>query len=318
MSELRFNPFLSQWTIIAAHRQDRTYFPPADSCPLCPTVPGEAQTEIPFADYQVAVFENRFPSLTSRPEAAASPGSLLKAAPAHGVCEVVCYTPDHDRTFADLSRLEANRLAHVWRDRYAELIKRPGVEYVFIFENRGKEIGVTLTHPHGQIYAYPFVPPLAGARLDQEKRHWETYGRNLSDDWLAEELGCAVRIVWQSKHFVTLCPYFSRFPYEVHVVATTSWPSLCSMTNEGLEDLADSMLKVANAYDRLFGFPLPYIMAMHQHEADYTRFRVEFTPLHRTESKLKFLAGSETAMGAFILDVPPEEAASRLRDCIHT
>lgn len=315
MPELRYNPFLGQWVILASHRQDRTYFPPEHACPLCPTSPDGARTEIPYSSYEVAVFENRFPSLEEEPGRADSLGATLSAAPAKGVCEVVCYTPDHNRSFGDLSPLEATHLAHVWRDRFLDLSQRPGVAYVFIFENRGREIGVTLSHPHGQIYAYPFLPPLAEARLKHERRHWESTGRNLAEDWIIEEIGLGTRVLSDSDDFITLCPYFSRFPFEVHIVAKQPWPSIAEIPDSGLSNLAGSMLQAVKAYDRLFGFPLPYIMAMHQYWADYTRFRVEFTPLHRTESKLKFMAGSEVAMGAFILDVPPEAAASKLREC---
>lgn len=315
MAELRYHPFLGQWVIAASHRQSRTYFPPDDHCPLCPTTKGKDPTEIPFPTYQVAVFENRFPSLSSPAPNPESPGGILMAAPAEGVCEVVCYTPDHHKTFTDLTHIEVIRLTHVWRDRYNELIRRPNVEYVFIFENRGREIGVTLSHPHGQIYAYPFIPPLAKARLHQEQEHWESHGTNLTDEWLSEELAAGTRILKDTESFVALCPYFARFPFEVHVVAKNPRRSLADMQDAELESLAALLLELASAYDALFGFPLPYIMAMHQFEAEFTRFRIEFTPLHRSENKLKFLAGSETAMGAFIVDVLPEDAANRLRTC---
>lgn len=315
MAELRYHPFLQQWVVVASHRQARTHLPPEEHCPLCPTAPGSSATEIPIPTYQVAVFENRFPSLLSNPPEVDSPGEVLRAAPALGTCEVVCYTPDHNKTFADLSAREAFQLAMVWRDRYLDLAHRPEVRYVFIFENRGREIGVTLTHPHGQIYAYPFVPPLAKARLEAESNHWQECGTYLADDWLNEELASAERVLTENEDFAAICPYFARFPFEVHVVAKGPWNSLASIPDSGLKSLAGTLSSVAKSYDRLFGFPLPYIMAMHQFEADYTRFCVEFSPLHRTETKLKYLAGSETAKGTFILDVAPEEAADRLRAC---
>ena len=174
MSELRFHPFLGQWVITATHRQERTFFPPDDYCPLCPTKPGGFPTEVPLAEYDIVVFENKFPSLATPASQPAVEGSeLMPVRPSGGVCEVVCYTSDHSATFADLPAEQVRKLARVWRDRFVDLANRPGVEYVMIFENKGREIGVTLSHPHGQIYAYPFVPPVVAQRVEREQRHVE-------------------------------------------------------------------------------------------------------------------------------------------------
>jgi len=168
---LRWNPLLEEWVTVAPWRQDRTYHPPAEHCPLCPTRPGEPETEIPEPDYHIVVFENRFPSYTGD----------------QGRAEVVCYTPDHDSSLGEQSVDHIRDLIEVWRDRTSELGRLPNVRYVYVFENRGEEIGVTLSHPHGQIYAYPFIPPMIQRELAAEARHTRKTGRCLYGDVIAGE-----------------------------------------------------------------------------------------------------------------------------------
>lgn len=316
MSELRYHPFLDTWVITAAHRQDRTYHPPPGFCPLCPTRDPSNPTEVPFDDYDIVVFENRFPSLSPNPPEPSIGGNpLLPVAPASGVCEVVCYTSRHEGSFAELPRSTARKLTRVWQERYCTLMARTGIEYVFLFENKGAVIGVTLSHPHGQIYAYPFVPAVPKKELESERRYFESNRRQLAADWLEQEMvdDQGARVVYANASFVALVPYFARYTYEIHVAARGTWGSLAPMSPRVLDDLADVLQTVAQTYDRLFGFSMPYVMAMHQFDADYTRFHVEFYPPHRTADKLKYLAGSEAGAGAFINDLLPEQAAEQLR-----
>lgn len=318
MSELRYHPFLQTWVLTATHRQDRTFHPPPDFCPLCPTASGGFPTEIPVPEYDMAVFENKFPSLTQPPAPPAIDGTtLVPVMPSDGVCEVVCYSSRHDGSFAELPRDQARKLTRVWRDRLADLGSREGIEYVFIFENKGVEIGVTLSHPHGQIYAFPFVPPIPAQRLCAEEEHFQAHGTALGDGWLDEELADGRRIVSCSEPFVAVVPSFARYPYEVHVASHGGQRSLLDMSPSDLDALADSLLDVTRRYDRLFGFSMPYIMAMFQEPRrgkwPHTRFRVEFYPPYRTAEKLKYLAGVESAMGTFINDTLPEETAAKLR-----
>lgn len=318
MSELRYHPFLDEWTITATQRQDRTFHPPDDYCPLCPTKPGGFPTEIPVGAYEIAVFENKFPSLSAPPPDPAVAGMPeAPVRPAAGVCEVVCYTDRHDLTFAQLPRERAEQLAAVWRERTIEIGARPDVEYVFVFENKGKEIGVTLSHPHGQIYGYPFVPARIRGVLDRERASREATGRTLSERWIASEMADGRRVVLQNRSFIAIVPFFARYPFEVWVAARAHLRSLAEMDRPTLADLADALHRVARAYDRLFGFSMPYVMAMLQEPAvpGYRDawFRAEFTPPYRTADKLKYLAGSEAAAGVFINDTLPEETAARLR-----
>jgi len=321
MSELRWNPLLGEWTITATHRQERTFLPPANYCPLCPTQPGAFETEIPAPAFDIVVFENRFPSLQAVPPLPAVEGSALyPVRPAQGVCEVVVYTDRHTTTLAEESVERIRRLILVWCDRFAELGAREEVAYVYIFENKGEAIGVTLHHPHGQIYAYPFIPPRVARQLAQSRQHWARTGRDLLGDILVAEQDDGRRIVCENEAFVVFVPFFARYPYETLVVPKRQVTAIVDFNAHERQLLAEILKTLLVGYDRLFGFSLPYIMALHQRPTDgqdypYVRFYIEFLPPHRTAAKLKYLAGSESGAGAFINDTIPEETAPRLRAC---
>ncbi len=320
--ELRWNALLAEWVIVSTGRQGRTFLPPDEYCPLCPTASAsDFATEIPSADYEVAVFENRWPSF--RPDApAVTDGSPReRRARAAGVCEVVVYSPDHTRTIAAMSQPQVRRLVDVWADRYEELSARPEVKYVFIFENRGKEIGVTLTHPHGQIYAFPFVPPRVAREHEAAASHFEATGRCLQCDLLAEELSHGRRIVGEAHGFVAYVPFAARVPYEVHIAATGHRASLLDLGGAERDGLAALLRDVQAMYDALWGFAMPYTMSMHQAASDGSErpgehLHIEFLPPYRTRDKLKYLAGVETGAGTFINDTSPEEKAAELRDAM--
>lgn len=314
MSELRWHPFLREWVITATHRQERTFFPPDDYCPLCPTRSEGVPTEIPRNDYEIAVFENRFPSLSNPPPGPAiEPSKVADVRPSVGICEVVCYSPSHTATLADLSAEQVRRLVRVWKERYMRLSALPEIAYVYIFENKGKEIGVTLSHPHGQIYAYPFVPRVIQTRLDAEQQYFLSTGRRLIDDWIADEMADGRRIVYETPRWVCVVPLFARYPYEVHIAPKFAAADLRALDDAALDGLADALQTITRKYDRLFGFSMPYIMSIFQFHADYTGLVVEFTPPYRTADKLKYLAGSEAGCGVFINDTLPEETAEQLR-----
>jgi UDPglucose--hexose-1-phosphate uridylyltransferase len=321
MSEIRWNPLLGEWTITATHRQERTFLPPADYCPLCPTQPGAFETEIPAPAFDIVVFENRFPSLQAVPPPPVVEGSALyPVRPAHGICEVVVYTDRHTTTLAEESVERIRRLILVWCDRFAELGAREEVAYVYIFENKGEAIGVTLHHPHGQIYAYPFIPPRIARQLAQSRQHWARTGRDLLGDILAAEQDDGRRIVCENDAFAVFVPFFARYPYETLLVPKRQVTAIVDFDAYERQRLAEILKTLLVGYDRLFGFSLPYIMALHQRPTDgktypYVRFYIEFLPPHRTATKLKYLAGSESGAGVFINDTIPEETAPRLRAC---
>jgi UDPglucose--hexose-1-phosphate uridylyltransferase len=317
--ELRWNSVLGEHVIVSTGRQGRTFLPPPEYCPLCPTAAPDAfATEIPAAEYEIAVFENRFPSFRPDAPAVADDSPLERRARAEGVCEVIVYTPAHDATLASLSERQARHLVEVWTERYRELAARPEVAYVFIFENRGQEIGVTLTHPHGQIYAFPYVPP----RVEQEHAaadaHAATTGRCLHCDVVAGDMKAAVRVVAQDDGFVAYVPFAARVPYEVHVTAIEHRPSLLDLADAERDGLARILRRVQATYDALWDRPMPYTMSMHQAATGgMTRagdhLHVEFMPPYRSRDRLKYLASVETGAGSYINDTSPEEKAAELR-----
>jgi UDPglucose--hexose-1-phosphate uridylyltransferase len=310
-SEVRRDPLLGDAVAIASHRQGRTYHPPADQCPLCPSQ-GERLSEIPDSSYDVAVFENRFPSLAGD----------------SGRCEVVCFTSDHNASFADLTEEQARLVLEAWTDRTSELSHLPSVEQVFCFENRGPEIGVTLGHPHGQIYAYPFTTPRTALMLRSLAAHKEaTGGENLFDAVLEQELA-GERVVLESEHWVAFVPYAAHWPYELHLYPKRRVPDLLGLDEDARTEFPKVYLELLRRFDRIFGeneTPTPYIAAWHQApfgqleefegvSRDDFALHLELFTIRRTSGKLKFLAGSESGMSVFVNDVPPERAAERLRE----
>nr|WP_203696742.1 galactose-1-phosphate uridylyltransferase [Streptomyces rubrogriseus] len=310
-SEVRRDPLLGDSVAVASHRQGRTYHPPADQCPLCPS-DGERLSEIPDSAYDVVVFENRFPSLAGD----------------SGRCEVVCFTSDHDASFADLSEEQARLVLDAWTDRTSELSHLPSVEQVFCFENRGAEIGVTLGHPHGQIYAYPFTTPRTALMLRSLAAHKDaTGGGNLFDAVLEEELA-GERVVLEGEHWAAFVPYAAHWPYEVHLYPKRRVPDLLGLDEAARTEFPKVYLELLRRFDRIFGAgepPTPYIAAWHQAPfgqleefegvtRDDFALHLELFTIRRTSGKLKFLAGSESGMNVFINDVPPERAAERLRE----
>lgn len=318
MSELRWDPLLGEWVITATERQERTFLPPKDFCPLCPARPDGVPTEIGRADFDVVVFDNRFPSLRpDSPPPAVTGTALMPVRPAEGACEVVVYTPRHEGTLADASLGRLRRLVAVWADRTTALAHRSGIDYVYVFENKGEVIGVTLAHPHGQIYAYPFIPPVIDREVAQAAKHRSETGGCLWCDVLHEEREDGRRVVFEAGSWTATVPFFARWPYEAHLVPSRHVGFLSELTAGERDGLAVTLKAVLAKYDALFGFSLPYIMAVHQApvrtDASAYHLHVEFYPPNRTASKLKYLAGSEAGAGAFINDTLPEETAAELR-----
>jgi UDPglucose--hexose-1-phosphate uridylyltransferase len=311
VSELRFDELRGEQVVYAIHRQERTFLPALEHCPLCPTRPGGEQTEIPFPSFEIAVFDNRFPAFE---------------APL-GAAEVVVYTDRHDGSFGTLAPERAEALMWVWRHRYLELGAREDIDYVFIFENRGVEVGVTLSHPHGQIYGYPFLPPVPALELAADAR----LGGCAPCVLLDRELADRERVLLENEAVVAYIPHSARWAYEAHVVMRRHRPSLLDCDGEELRLLADALQALVRGYDALFDRPFPYVMAVHQAptsgssstvtasgepDAGGGHLHVEFYPPLRTAEKLKYLAGSEQGAGTFISDTLPEESAAALREAM--
>jgi UDPglucose--hexose-1-phosphate uridylyltransferase len=320
LPELRLDPLTGEWISIATARQGRAFLPPADHDPLAPSAPGRP-TEIPD-NYDVAVFENRSPSFgpglpapgEDEPGGDAARDGIApgRSRPGYGRCEVVCFGPQHEGSWGDFSVSRARTVVEAWADRTAELSTLPGVEQVYVFENRGREIGVTLHHPHGQIYAYPYVTP----RTRRLLQSIDEYGPDLMADILAFEQNSG-RVLIKGEHFTVFVPFAARWPVEVHMLAHRHVPDFAATTGAERDEIAYLYRRIAQAVDLLYDTPTPYIGAWHQAPVavgrDTVRLMLQVTSPRRAADKLKYLAGSETGMGAFIGDISPEDSADRLK-----
>lgn len=318
VSELRFDPLQEEWVIVASHRQERTHLPPPDECPLCPSTPDKG-TEIPSPAYDVVVFENRFPSLTAQ-DVNESGSDLLRVANGVGRCEVICFSSDHEASFSQLSDQRLSTIADSIVDRTRELSRIPGVEYVLVFENRGSEVGVTLHHPHGQIYGYPFIPPKPLRALQAAGKFNSSGAGCLFCAILESELSDGRRVIARRNGFVAYVPSAARWPYEVHILPDKHVADLEDLPRDERLDLFRLQADVIAGFDGLFDEPIPYLATLFQapvaHMRDLAHLRVEVVSPRRAPGKLKYLAASESAAGAFVNDVVPERAAAELRESI--
>jgi UDPglucose--hexose-1-phosphate uridylyltransferase len=313
---LRWHPFRAEWVDYAGHRQDRTFLPPPGYDPLAPTLPGGEPTELPEGPWQIAVFENRFPSLA--PGAPEPDPSIVETRAGRGSCEVVVYTPEPTGGLGDLPHERIELLLEVWADRTRELGAREGIDYVMPFENRGIEVGATLHHPHGQIYAYPFVPPIPARELEEQRRHLERHGRGLLESHLEAEMRDGRRLVYCGDRAVAIVPAFARYPYDVWIAPRAPVPSLTGLSSEQRADFARALRTVVRKYDALQGRPFPYVMVFHQAPTDgrphpEAHVHAEFYPPYRTPNRLKYLAGTEIGAGLFTNDALPEAKAAELQ-----
>ncbi len=313
---LRWHPLRGEWIAYAGYRQTRTFMPPSDFNPLAPTSDPDNPTELPSGGYDVAVFENRFPSLSRLAHDA--PDAVVETRPALGACEVVVFTRDESASLASLSVDHVAMVIAVWADRTRELGARHEVLYVMPFENRGAEVGVTLPHPHGQIYAYPFVPPVAARELAQQKAHWELRGTGLLADLIARELADGRRVIHAAERAVSLMPACARYAYELWVAPTRAAPTLDALTDDEVADLALALKVSLMKLDALWSRPMPYVMVLHQAPTDgaphpEAHVHIEIYPYLRMPGRLKYLAGSELGAGVFTADTIPEQKAAELR-----
>ena len=303
---MRWNPSRDEWVTYSAERKNRTSFPPKEYCPLCPGANLSYPTEIPFSNFEVAVFPNRWASFNSLGENISIKNILTK--PSKGECEVVVYSQEHLDTISEMPLDRIELLTNVWIDRYNELKKNPYVKYVLPFENRGEECGVTLHHPHGQIYAYPFIPPAIEAEVKAFRN--ENFLLKIMSQ-LEEKY-----YVYQNEHFIAAVPPFARYAYEVWIIPKKQIEGPWKFSDNQIEDFSKCIQKVVNGYDKFLDKKCPYIMGLHAspelNDKNF-HFHVEFYPPLRHGDKPKVLAGSESMAGVFIMDVLPEDSAKVLR-----
>ena len=311
---MRQDVLTGDWISVAAARQNRVFLPPAHQDPLAPATP-ENPSEIP-SNYDVAVFENRSPSFGPEVGEADVAGiGFERTAPSYGRCEVVCFSPEHEGSFGTQTPSRARTVIEAWADRTAALSAMPGIRQVFPFENRGQEIVVTLPHPHGQIYAYPYVTP----RTQRLLASIDELGPDLFERMLDRERS-STRVLLSGEHWTAFVPFAARWPIEVHMLPHRHVPDFAATNEEERDELSHLYLELLRGIDAVYDTPTPYIAAWHQAPVDLARDSVrlslQLTSPRRAADKLKFLAGSEAAMGAWIGDVPPERSAELVREGI--
>jgi len=311
MTELRWNPTVREWVSTASHRQDRPLLPEA-WCPFCPD-----SGRVP-KDYDVYIYPNDFPAFSiPAPDPAIAGDDFYRVSRSHGRCDVVLYHPDHNTSLPELPLDHLVKLVRLWRRRFTELKATPGIRYVLIFENKGAVIGVTMPHPHGQIYAFPFIPPRLKMELAAAQAHQRARKRCLFCDILKKERHDGRRIIAENRSFSAFIPFYARWPYEVHIFARRHVSALDEFKPAEERGLAEILKRVTQKYDNLFQMSFPYMMLLHQAPTrgkfPHFHFHIEFYPPHRSRDKLKYLASVESGSGTFLNDSLAEEKAAELR-----
>jgi len=311
---MRWHPLRREWVIYAGHRQNRTFLPPKDFSPLAVSKSKEFPTEMPEGNYEVAVFENLFPSLNETTDE--KPSLLVPTNPAKGICEVVVFTQDPDTALGHMPVERVELVLKVWADRTIELAKHEDIQYVMPFENKGVEMGVTLHHPHGQIYAYSFIPPVQERILESMKAH--ARGK-LLEEMIAEEKKDGRRVIVETDNVIAFIPVCARYTYETWIAPKKSFQHLHEMDPQTMRELAIVLKTVLLKFDGLWEKPFPYLMTLFQAPVDgndypFAHLYLQLTPPYRTKDRLKYLAGTELGAGIFVNDSYPEEKAKELQD----
>lgn len=313
MAELRFNPLTKDWVMIASHRQDRPQMP-KDWCPFCP-----GSGKVP-ENYDVYKYDNDFPALSQNPPVPDDVATdIYKTKPAYGKCEVILYSPNHTITLPELPQAHIRKLVDLWTERFTEISKDENIKYVFIFENRGEVVGVTMPHPHGQIYGYSVIPKKIELELDSCKEHFENTNNCLICDMLKDEMNCGKRIIIENEDFVAFLPFFSEYPYGMYIAAKSHKQNLTEFNDREKDNLAKILRETTGTLDSLFDYKFPYMMCMYQNPvnvgdvSDYSHFHIAFYPPMRSKDKQKFNASSETGVWAHCNTTAPEAVSEELR-----
>ncbi len=313
MAELRWHPLTRDWVMIASNRQDRPQMP-KDWCPFCP-----GSGKVPD-DYEVYEYDNDFPALSQNPpEPDDVANDFFRVKPAYGKCEVILYSPGHTVTLPELSVEHIEKLVDLWIERFQAISSDPKIKYVFIFENRGEAVGVTMPHPHGQIYGYSFVPKKIELELASAREYKKEKGSCIFCDMRREELAAQKRIIFQDEHFTVFLPFFTEYPYGVYIISNRHCQNIAEFTAQEKASFAKTLRNTVGMLDSLFGYRFPYMMCMHnapvngEDTSEYYHFHVEFFPPMRSETKIKYNASSETGAWAHCNPTCPEDTAEELR-----
>ncbi len=313
MAELRKHPLTNDWIMIASHRQNRPQMP-KDYCPFCP-----GSGKVPD-QFDVLKYDNDFPALSQNPPTPdAVADDFFETAPCYGKCEVILYSPEHTVTLPELPTSHIHKLVDLWAERYEELSADDQIKYVFIFENRGEVVGVTMPHPHGQIYGYSFLPKKLELEVDNAKQHYAEKGKCLFCNWLEHEVADGRRIIFRNEHFTVFLPFFSEYPYGVYVMSNSHKSNITQFTAEERECLAETLRQTTGMLDSLFGYKFPYMMCMYNEPvngedlSEQYHWHIAFYPPMRSADKVKFNASSETGAWAHCNPTCPEDTSEELR-----
>ena len=310
MSELRWHPLLRQWVAVAAVRQNRPQMP----ANWCPFDPGSGRVP---ADYDVFLYPNDFAAFTLDSPPFSTEAGLFRTTGARGATDVVLYHPNHTLPPSQMTQAHWRKVIGLWTSRFTELAAHPDIQYIYIFENTGVAIGVTMPHPHGQIYSFPFIPPFIQTELDSAVDYLREHKACLYCDILEGEQRDGRRIVWQNASFTALCPFYARYPSEMAIYPRRHVAALPDLSDAEAGDLAE-IIKIARMkYDNLYGFPMPLMMILRQRPAKgdhpYVHYHIDLYPVQRSATKLKYIAGVESGAGTFLNDTLAEEEAEKLR-----
>lgn len=329
MAELRWNPMIKDWVMVASNRQNRPQMP-KDWCPFCPD-PNDHNPDKKVPDtYEVLEYDNDFPALSQNPpEPDDVATDLYKVRKSHGKCEVVLYSPNHTGTLKELSDEHLRKLVDLWVERFNVMKSDPEIKYVFIFENRGNEVGVTMPHPHGQIYGYPMIPKKIELELDSAKEHFEENHECLFCRMTEEERRANLRIVHENDSFIAYIPFFADYTYGIYILSKTHKPTIADLSDKEKDDLGRMVRDISGMYDTIFPERpvFPYMMCMHNAPVNndiekykgfenYYHFHIEMYPVLRAANKQQFMASSETGVWAHCNPTAPEEKAEEMRQAM--
>lgn len=321
MAELRWNPMIKDWVMVASNRQNRPNMP-KDWCPFCP-----GSGKVPDS-YEVYKYDNDFPALSQNPPPMDDVATeLYKTRPSYGKCEVILFSPDHHGALSQLSDDHAMKLVELWTERFNAMASDKNIKYVFIFENRGEMVGVSMPHPHGQMYGYSVIPQKIELELNAAKEHYDEKDECLFCRINKEEVACGKRIVCENEDFIAYIPFFADYAYGVYIAAKSHKNNIAQFNEREKRNLGIILKEVTGAYDCLFDFRFPYMMCMHNgpvnmeetehagHDA-YFHFHIELYPPMRSADKQQFMASSETGVWAHCNPTAPEEKAVELRAAV--
>ncbi len=312
MSELRWNSMLGEWVIVAPARAKRPFQEEDQQCPFCP---GQKETQ---GDWKVLTLDNRFAALQPSDNPSLLDSPLIIGKEAHGYCKVLVESRQHTEQLEDMSEEQMVTVFKEYLRVFKDLDTKPGIQYVLEFENRGKAIGVSLEHPHAQVYALPFIPPRIQREISQFKEYRQENGVCLICDAIENELKNRERVINETQEFISLIPYGARLPYEVHVYPRRHASSLGDL-EDNLEEMSTVIADVVRRFKKLFD-EIAYTMVFHTRPStgthDYWHFHVEFYPPWRNRNRLKYLAGVESGAWTYTNDSLPEEKAQEMRDAL--